>query len=147
MSGRIVGAPETPWHFWLVGALGVLWNAGGMFAWYSLMFGDPADMAMTPDMVAYFDAYPLWALAAYTMGTWGAFLGSLAVLARTRLAVWLFGIALIGLAGTTLHELVLSPPPEELRSTGQLIFTLVIWATTIGLLLYSRAMARRGVLR
>lgn len=147
MNGRIIGQVRTPWHLWAVGVLATLWNAGGMFAWYSIMFGDPEAMEFTPDMVEYFNAYPVWALITYTMGTWGAFFGSLLLLLRRKLAIILFVIAIIGLAGTTLYERAIATMPEAFQGTGQLIFAIVIWSTTIGLLLYARAMASKGVLR
>jgi len=147
MSGRIIGQPQTPWHLWVVGLLALLWNAGGVYSWYSVMLGDPEAMGFPADAIAYLQNYPAWALVAYTMGTWGAFLGSLALLARKALARWLFVIAIIGLGGTTLYERVFSTLPQSLQGTGQIIFTVIIWATTLALLLYARAMSNKGVLR
>lgn len=147
MSGRIVGQTDTPWHLWLVGVLALVWNAGGMFSWYTIMLGDPAQMGFTQAMRDYLEAYPVWALVAYTLGTWGAFFGSVLLLARRKLAVAAFVIALIGLAGTTVYERAVASLPQEFQTPGQLVFTLVIWATTIALLLYARWLAGRGVLR
>lgn len=147
MSGRIVGQMDTPWHLWVVGALSLLWNAGGMFSWYTIMLGDPDAMGFSPALREYLDAYPAWALGAYTMGTWGAFLGSLLLLARRKLASIAFAVALIGLAGTTLYERAVASLPPEFQTPGQTVFTLVIWATTIALFFYARWLAGRGVLR
>lgn len=147
MNGRIIGRPETPWHLWMISGLGVLWNFGGMFSWYSVILGDPASMGFTAEMVAYFDAYPVWVLVTYTMGTWGAFFGSVALLARRAIAPVLFVIAILGLFGTTAYERAFSALPEAFQGTGQLIFTIVIWSTTVGLFLYARWMASRGILR
>jgi hypothetical protein len=138
---------KRPWQLWVVGALATLWNAGGVFSWFTIVSGNYEGMGFTPEMVAYLEAYPVWAMVAYTMGTWGAFLGSLALLLRSRWATLLFGVAIIGLAGTTIHERVLSDLPQSFRSGGQMVFTIVIWATTIALLLYSRFLASRGILR
>ncbi|MEO0642476.1 MAG: hypothetical protein AAFY47_03540 [Pseudomonadota bacterium] len=147
MTGRIVGAVKTPWHLWALGALATLWNAGGMFSWYTIMLGDPAAMGFTAKQVEYLTGYPVWALIAYTMGTWGAFFGSVALLLRRKLAVILFAIAVLGLAGTTIYERVISTLPASMQGTGQMIFTIVIWATTLGLFLYSRTLADKRVLR
>lgn len=147
MSGRIVGQTDTPWHLWPVGVLALLWNAGGMFSWFTIMLGDPAQIGFTQAMRDYLEAYPAWALVAYTLGTWGAFFGSALLLARRKLAVAAFVIALIGLAGTTVYEGAVATVPQEFQTPGQMIFTLVIWATTIALLLYARWLAGRGVLR
>ncbi|MEM6857236.1 MAG: hypothetical protein AAF559_05135 [Pseudomonadota bacterium] len=147
MNGRIIGEVKTPWHLWAVGVLATLWNAGGIFSWYTIMLGDPAAMGFTPEQFAYLTGYPIWALVTYTMGTWGAFLGSLALLLRRKLAVILFAIAVLGLAGTTIYERVVSTLPASLQGAGQIIFTIIIWATTLGLFLYSRALAGKGVLR
>ena len=147
MNGRIVGAVKTPWHLWLVGAVGLLWNAGGMFSWYSIMFGDPEAMQFTPEMMDFFNPYPWWALVTFTVGTWGAFFGCVALLFRSKLSTALFIIALLGLAGTTIYERVIATLPEAFQGAGQWIFAIVIWSTTIGLFLYARAMVSKGVLR
>jgi hypothetical protein len=58
----------------------------------------------------------------------------------------LFGIAILGLAVTTLYNAVLSNG-FEIMGDGAAVFTAVIWLIAVLLLLYSLKMAGRGVLR
>lgn len=143
-----VGArAKSPWQLWVVGVLATLWNAGGVFSWFTIMSGNYEGMGFDPETVAYLEAYPAWALVTYTMGTWGALLGSLALLLRSKWAVLLFAMSIVGLAGTTIHEQVAPDLPQAFQSSGQMIFAITIWATTIGLLAYSSFLTSKGILR
>lgn len=83
-------------------------------------------------------------------GRWAsgdAFFGSLALLLRSKWAVTLFGISIVGLLGTTFYERVVAVVPAELQTTGQTLFAVAIWVITIGLFFYARRMRAAGVLR
>ena len=98
-----------------------------------------------PEQIEYFDSFPAWADACWALGVWGALLGSLALLLRKAWAVPLFGISLLGLAGTTVFSYLLSSG-AELMGEGAPIFTGVIWVIALFLFFYSKAMAKRRVL-
>lgn len=135
---------RAPWHLWLVGAVTLLWNAIGVFSYLMTQTGNLVGLGMTPEQIAYFDAFPVWATAVWALGVWGAFAGSILILLRRRWAVVAFGMAIVGLVGTTIFELLLSDVPEGLSNPALLTG---IWFTTVGSLFYARWMARAGVLR
>ncbi len=143
------GAVRTPWHLWAVGVISLLWNAMGAFDY--LMTQSQAEWYMgnfSPEQLEYFYNFPAWADAAWALGVWGAFLGSVALLLRRNWAVWLFGLSLLGVVLTSIYNLVLSNGAELMgEGAGMWIFTILIWAITIALFFYSRAMAKVGVLR
>jgi len=139
--------PKTPVHLWIVGILAVLWDAVGAFDYSATQFRYPPYMEkFTPEQLEYFYNFPAWADACWALGVWGAFLGSIALLLRKTWAVWLFGVSLVGLAGTTVFSFLLSDG-AALMGEGAGIFTAIIWAITLFLFFYAQAMAKRGVLR
>jgi hypothetical protein len=138
---------RTPLHLWIVGVVSALWNAVGAFDFIATQFRIEGYMSQfPPEQLAYFHAFPLWVDVAWAAGVWGSLLGSIALLLRTAWAVGLFGVALLGLAVTTVHNFLLTNG-IEIMGTGAVIFTAVIWIVAVALLLYARAMARRGWLR
>ena len=138
---------KTPVHLWIVGILAVLWNAMGAFDYTATQYRIESYMAnFTPEQLEYFYGFPAWADAAWALGVWGSLLGSLALLLRKSWAVWLFGISILGLAGTTVYNFVLSNG-AEMMGEGGAMFTGIIWLIVLLLFFYSWAMAKRGVLR
>lgn len=138
---------KTPVHLWIVGIVSLLWNAFGAFDYLATELRLDFYMAQfTPEQMDYFYGFPVWMIAAWACGVWGAFFGSLALLLRKSWAVWLFGLSLLGLAITTLNNFVLTDG-AALMGEGAGMFTAVIWVIALFLFFYARTMARRGVLR
>lgn len=144
-------AVKTPVHLWIVGVVSLLWNSIGVSdyvgfklksAWYIEQTGFNAKQ------VAWFDALPLWANIGWALGVWGAFIGSLLLLMRSRHAVTVFLISLIGLAIHSVHQLAVAKTEFiALFGSGPLFFMAVIWIIAIALYLYARRQAASGVLR
>ena len=140
-------AAKAPVHFWIVAVLALLWNAGGAFDYTATQTRLEAYMSnFTPEQLAYFYGFPAWAVACWAIAVWSALLGSIALILRRAWAVWLFGLALVGLVLTTVYNFVLSDG-AEIMGTGAVYFSVVIWVISIFLFLYARAMAKNGVLR
>jgi len=138
---------KAPLHLWIVGAVTLLWNAVGAIDYVAMQLRIAPYMSrFTPEQLEYFDGFPAWTVAAWALGVWGSLLGSLFLLLRRRWAVWLFGIAIAGLAVTTLHNFVLTDGAAVMGS-GAAVFSAVIWVIALFLFFYARAMAKRGVLR
>ncbi|MBY6218424.1 hypothetical protein [Qipengyuania aquimaris] len=131
---------NTPWHLWLIGALGVLWNGLGCYIYTMAMTRDPETLASAPpEMVAALEAAPAWSNGAWAFGVWGGLAGSLLLLARSRFAVPVFVVSLLGLVGTTYYEITWDVPVDEVQR-------LTIWGAALFLLFYSWSMRKRGVL-
>jgi len=139
--------PKTAVHLWIVGILSLLWNAVGAFDYSATQFRyEPYMSQYTQQQLDYFYAFPAWVEACWAFGVWGAFIGSIAMLLRKAWAVWLFGISILGLAGSTVYNFVLSDGAAVMGEGGA-IFTGVIWIIALFLFFYAQAMAKRGVLR
>ena len=137
---------RTPWHLWVIGIVTLLWNAIGAFDYLAtkLQF-EPYMSNFSQEQLEYFYGFPAWAVACWAVGVWGALLGSLALLLRKSFAVWLFGASILGMAGTTVYNFVLTDG-AAMMGDGAAAFTAVIWAIALFLYFYSVAMAKRRVL-
>lgn len=139
---------KTPLHLWVVGALSLLWNSMGAADYSMTQLQVEAYMSQfSQEQLAYFYSFPAWTNAAWAVGVWGSVTGSVGLLLRKRWAQWAFAASIGGLLGTSLYTMVLTNGIAVMGGTGPLLFSVVIWAFTIALFFYARAMARRGVLR
>lgn len=134
----------APWHLWVVGIVSLLWNAVGVFSYMMTELGQLASLGMTPEQIAYFEAFPAWATAFWALGVWGCLLGSILLLARSRHAVTAFGVSIVGLVGTAVFSYLVSDVPDDLQSVP---LDIAIWAITFGLFFYARRQAANAVLR
>ena len=139
---------RTPWQLWAVGVVALLWNAIGAFDYLMTQTRNEQYMsAFTPEQLEYFYGFPAWVVACWATAVWGGVLGSVLLLMRRRLAEPVFLVSLIAMVLTTIHNLVLTNGLEIMDGPGQLVFTALIFVTAIGLYLYARSLARRGILR
>ena len=139
-------AGRTPRTLWIVGALSLAWNAMGPVDYVMTQTHNAKWLAMaTPEQRAYIDHFPALMVASWALGVWGAFAGSVLLLARGRHAVTAFAVSLLGLAGSTAYQWLIAPPPG-VRSAGEIGFTVALWAVAIGLFVFARAMRPAGAL-
>ena len=138
-------AAKTPWHLWVIGILALLWNAGGGFDFTATVTRfEPYMSNFTDEQLAYFYGFPAWQYVIWFVGTWGAFLGSIALLMRHRWAVPLFAASLVGaLISFVVGMGVKDAPP----GAGGIVFPLIIVTIAILLLVYAVWMKRRSVLK
>jgi len=138
----------TPKHLWVVGILALVWNAIGAFDYLMTQTRNEAYMGQfTPEQLAYFYGFPAWVDATWAIAVWGAVLGSVLLLLRRRLAAPVFAVALVAMVITTIYNYGLSNGLEVMGGAGPLVFSIVIFVIGVALVVYSRAMAARGVLR
>lgn len=135
---------KTPWHLWVVGVLTLLWNSVGGFSYTMTRLGKLADLGMGEAEIAYFASHPAWANTFWALGVWGAILGSVLILLRSRFAVHAVLVAIIGLLGSNIYQFAMTDIPESLQSVVLPVF---IWVTTLFMLFYASRMTRAGVLK
>jgi hypothetical protein len=151
----IVGErPKTPWHLWVLGVLSLIWFAGGANDYVQTKLVNMNYLGMAADgvgvpvevIIDYFGSYPLWANVCWALGVWGAVVGSVLLLLRSRYAFHALILSVIGLVGSTAYVFTSNPPPE-LVSTFQIVFTVVVWVSVLAMAYYARRMTANGVLR
>jgi hypothetical protein len=140
-------ARTTPAHLWIVGILSLLWNGFGGYDYVMTQTRNDAYLAMfTDEQRAYFDSFPAWMEAAWALGVWGALLGSVLLLARSRYAVHAFGLSLAGLLVASIYQYLVSPMPGE-TSGAMMGVQVAIWVIAVALLFYAVRMQKSGVLK
>ena len=138
---------KTPVHLWIIGVVSLLWNAMGAFDYTATQLKLDFYMSnFSAEQLEYFYGFPAWAKACWAIAVWSSLLGSLLLLLRKGLAAWLFGLAILGMIGTTVYNFVLTDG-AALMGEGAVAFTAVIWVIALLLYFYAVAMAKRRVLR
>jgi hypothetical protein len=151
LQSHSIGGPAasaTPWHLWLVGIAGGLWSAIGVLSFLLTQMNVEAVMSeFPPEQRAYFESFPLWAVAFWAIGVFGGVVGCVLLLQKNRLAVPVLIASLIGAIVSNLGGLLLLGGIEVMRATGGLGFTAVpiVFGAVLGF--YAQAMSRQGVLR
>lgn len=142
-------AVKTPWHLWVVGALSLLINAFPAVDFTLTNLQNEFWLSpLTAAQRSFILGAPLWSDICWALGGFGAFIGSLLLLMRSRHAVTAFILSIVGLAGSTIYQHVLNGAlTRQLFENVALFVTLTIWVIMLALLFYARAMAKRGVLR
>lgn len=145
----MIEAVKTPWHLWLVGILAVLVNAFPVVDFtLTNMESEFWLSPLTSDQRVFILGAPLWADVCWAIGGFGAFIGSVLLLFRSRHAVTAYIVSIVGLAGSTLYQHVLNG--ETTRALFQnvaMFVTVTIWVIMLALLFYARTMKAKGVLR
>jgi hypothetical protein len=138
----------TPSHLWIVGVLSLLWNGMGAFDYTMTETRNAFYMKdFTPEQLAYFYSFPKWVIATWALSVWGGVLGSIALLLRRRWAIPVFAASLATMVITFVHNFVLTNGLAVMGGAGALVFSAAIVAIGIALVVYSRLLARKGVLR
>ena len=137
----------TPWHLWLVGILGGLWNSMGVLSFMLTQMNVEAVMSrFPPQQREYFQSFPLWAVAFWAIGVFGGVIGCLLLLLKKRVAFHALLASVIGTIVCNLGGLFLLGGMEVMRETGGLGFTAVPIIIAAILASYARAMSKKGVL-
>jgi hypothetical protein len=140
-------APRRPGHLWVVGIVGGLWNAMGVVSFMLTQMKVEAVMSQfPPQQRAYFESFPLWAVACWAITVFGGVIGCVLLLLKNRLAFPVLLASLIGSIGVNLGGLFLLGGLQVMRDTGGLGLTAL--PVLVGALLayYAGAMTRRAVL-
>lgn len=140
---------KAPWHLWLVGIGAVLFNFIGVFDFVMARIQGTAYLesaGMTAAQIAFYQAFPTWMMAVWAIGVFAAFLASILLLMRRRLASPLFWLSLAAFALNSLYIYVLTDGGTIMGS--QMAITSAVIAVLLLLFaLYAGWMTRRGVNR
>jgi hypothetical protein len=135
---------KAPWHLRVVAIVALLWNASGAYTIVMAQAGRLSDLEV--DEAAYYAAQPVWFVVVTDVALFAAIAGALALLMRSRTAVWLFALSLVAIVVTNAYDLA-AATSRVLVSRGALIVTVIIGVIAVCELVYAWAMKRRAVLR
>jgi hypothetical protein len=133
-----------PWHLWVVVVLTLFWNGSGALTIAMAQMGLPLDMA--PNEVAYYASQPLWFVLATDLAILLPIAAAVALLMRSRSAVWLFALALVTIAVNDAYELA-AGTSLALADSGWRSVMIVVMTITVLQCAYAWAMTKRGVLQ
>ena len=143
MAAVVLPRRKTPWHLWVVGSLALLWNASGA---YTIMMAQAGRLPSVGAAEAeYYAAQPLWFAVVTDVALVAAVAAAVALLLRSRSAVWLFALALLAIFTTNTYDIA-AGTSRVLVDRGALVVTCVIVILAILQLVYAVAMSRRAVL-
>jgi len=134
----------TPWHLWVTAILTLLWNGSGA---YTIMM---AQAGRLPDVDAeeavYYAAQPLWFVFATDIALLLPLAAGVALLLRSRMAVWLFALSLIALVVNNGYD-VAAGTSLMLDDRGWPMVTTIVAVIAVLQLTYAWAMKKRAVLQ
>ncbi|MBJ7486046.1 hypothetical protein [Brevundimonas sp.] len=140
---------KMPWHLWLVGVLGIAWNAFGCWDYTMTELKGEEHLrafGMNDAQIAYFYEMPAWTTAVWAIGVWGGMLGCILLLIRRRWAVPVFAVSLAAYLMSLVWAYLLSNG-SKVMPEGTWIMQVVILAGCVFFLWYAWTMGKRGLLR
>ena len=142
---------RAPTHLWIVGILSLIWNCFGAYDYTMTRMRNLdylASMGGDPNvMLAYIDGMPIYAQLGWGLGVWGALLGSVLLLMRSRFAVHAFALSLLGAVVSFGAQYLGPPPPPEMTAGALKYMPLVIIGLAAAQLWYANMVRKDGVLR
>lgn len=151
-NGSMGSRVSTPWHFWLISGLSLLWNGYGGFDYtmtktrnmdFLTQVAGSAEKAQA--MLASIDTFPFWVNVGWGLGVWGSVLGSILLLLRSRHAATAFLVSLVGAAISFGYQMGNMPP--EMNTSAGWIMTAVILGAVVFFWWYARKQIGAGILR
>jgi hypothetical protein len=129
------------WSFWLLGAIGLIFNLMGCMNFISQMNADMV-ASMPESYRAIVESRPVWGTGAFAIAVFGGALGCLLLLLRKSAAFYVFIASLMGAVVAQVPLLGMAGFPVEALIGGLsqvVIGTLLIW--------YSKRVERKGWVR
>ncbi len=134
---------KTPWHLWVAGVLGVLWNLIGVVDFSATVTKFEPYMSNFPqEALDYYYSMPVWSFVVWGIAVWAALIGCVLILMRKSMAVAFLGASL-GAALISFGHGMINPAPEGL---GNPIMMIAILGLAVGFLVYALWLSRRNVL-
>lgn len=142
---------RTPAHLWIVGILSLVWNCFGAYDYLMTRLHNMkylASMGGDPNvMLAYIEGMPMYAQIGWGLGVWGAVLGSVLLLLRSRYAVHAFAASVLGAVLSFAAQYLGPPPPPEMTQGAMKYVPLFIIVLALAQLWYAMRQTKTGVLR
>lgn len=100
------------WGFWLIGAVGLIFNLLGCINFFSQMNTDA--VASMPEIYrTIFESRPAWGTAAFALAVFGGFLGCLLLLFRKLVAFYVLIASVVGAVAAQIPFLGMAGFPVE----------------------------------
>ncbi len=135
---------KPPVWFWIVSAVGLIWNIIGAMAYLGQAYMSVEDLEkMSQAERLLFESQPGWVTGAFAIAVWGGVLGCIALLLRKKWAHPVLLISLIGILGHMIYMFFLSNTFEVVGSDKMGMPILVIIIGVL-LVLFARKSKNKG---
>ena len=144
---------RTPAHLWIVGGLATLWNAFGCYDYLMTRTrGAEYIHGMMPglDAEAFMESvnnFPLWASIGWGLGVWLGLAGSVLLLMKSKWAAPALLVSLIGAVMGIGYQLMRPADVAGMDGGVNMVMPYIILAVALGLFVYARMQAAKGLLR
>jgi len=141
MANDQVIRTKPPMWFWIVSALGLIWNGMGLAAFFMQM---TMDLAALPDAERiFYETIPAWATASFAVAVFGGVIGCLALLLRRSWALTMLLICLAGIVLQISHSLFISNGIEVFGTDG-IILPIMTFSVAVFLIWFAKHSKRQG---
>lgn len=138
---------RVPAHLWIVGVLALLWNGFGCYDYLLTNLKNQTYLTQfSADQLAYMNSLPAWLTGSWAIGVWGGLAGSILLLMRSRYAVWMLGLSLIGAIVGLVYQMFLTKMPASMKEGMMGIMPWVIILIAAFLFWYSWNAEKKGLL-
>ena len=140
---------KTPWYFWLVVILGLVWFSMGAYDYVMTVTKNETYLSiMTDAQRQWIEGRPMWFSFAWAISIWSAIVGSLLLVFRRRIAGTWFLVSLVGYLIACIYSYILSDPGAiEVSGTLGLVMGIMIGVSLLLFVMFSANMSHRGILR
>ncbi len=135
---------KVPGWFYAVAALALIWNGLGVVAYIQQMMQSPEALAELPEIQRHLLMNtPAWATAAFALAVFGGAIGSLLLLLRSRFALPVLLLSLLGIAVQMFYNLGMSNALEA-YGPGGLVMPVMVALIGAALVWLARIANARG---
>lgn len=136
---------KAPWWFWGITVFMVVWNFIGPVDFYNSVTLNEAYLSAYPGMLEFIQDMPLWAKVAWGTAVFSAFIGSVCLLLRRKIAFNIYVLAIIAMVISFAYQW--TAPNKVTVEPWVHVFTAVIWLIAFFQLWFARRMIAKGILR
>jgi hypothetical protein len=136
-----INSIAPPRWFWVISAIGLVWNLIGVAAFLGQIATDP--VSLPPAERAFYESTPAWATAAFAVAVFGGVLGCAALLLRRGWALSMFIASLLGIVVQVGHSVLISNGIEVFGVAG-LVLPVLTFTIAVALAWFARYTAAQG---
>ncbi|GLS83616.1 hypothetical protein [Paraferrimonas haliotis] len=138
---------SAPWWYWIAAVVGLLWNLMGLAAYLMHVSLTPEEIAALPQAEqALHQAFPSWALIAFSIAVYSGTLGCVLLLARRAMAKSLLILSLLGVLVQNSYSLLLSDAVAVYGNQAIIMPTLVIIVGALLIWLCTHSINKKWIL-
>ena len=139
--------PSPPVWFWVISVIALLWYLMDMSAFFMrVLMTDEVIQGMPEDQQHLYRNMPFWVNIVFAGEVFGGVLGCVGLLLRTRWALHLFVVSILGVLSQTFHVYFLSDAISTM-GTPAVVMPLVATLIGVGMILLAKSAISKGWLR